>query len=63
MEEKTICSVCGAKLTDETAIEFDGKVFCRKSLERAFEVFTQNRGNNEPLGKSLWNFYNCEGYV
>lgn len=34
MEEKTICSVCGAMLADETATEFDGKVFCDECLRR-----------------------------
>ena len=34
MEEKTICSVCGAILTDETVTEFDGKIFCDECLRR-----------------------------
>ena len=34
MEEKTICSVCGAKLTDENATEFDGKMFCDECLRK-----------------------------
>ena len=33
MQEKTICSVCGATLTEETKREFDGKVMCETCLE------------------------------
>ena len=34
MNEKTICSVCGATLTDESAVEFDGKIFCDECLRK-----------------------------
>lgn len=34
MEEKTICSICGAVLTDESAVEFDEKIFCDECLRR-----------------------------
>ncbi len=32
MTEKTICSLCGTKLTDKTATDFDGKIFCDECL-------------------------------
>jgi len=32
MEEKLICSVCGAEITEETANEFDGQIICDDCL-------------------------------
>ena len=32
MNESLVCSFCGAKLTDETAHEFDGKILCESCL-------------------------------
>ena len=33
MKEKTVCSVCGAKLTEENAKEFDGQIMCESCLD------------------------------
>ena len=33
MKEKTVCSVCGTKLTEENAKEFDGQIMCESCLD------------------------------
>lgn len=33
MKEKTVCSVCGARLTEENAKEFDGQIMCESCLD------------------------------
>ena len=38
MEEKIFCSVCGAKLTEETATEFEGQIFCEDCFDEAVTV-------------------------
>lgn len=38
MEEKIFCSVCGAKLTEETATEFEGQIFCEDCFDETVTV-------------------------
>lgn len=38
MEEKIFCSVCGAKLTEETVTEFEGQIFCEDCFDESVTV-------------------------
>ena len=47
MEEKILCSVCGARLTDETVNEFEGQIFCESCFDEAVTVC-------DCYGKRIW---------
>ena len=38
MEEKYLCSHCGAKLTQEELTEFEGKIYCTDCLDELTTV-------------------------